>query len=230
MSAQHTAVTGGAEEELNTKIRRLENQNQALKYKVLLLENELRGFRDGGGEMSDIEKRLVRRQLICSLYTALGHQQNDPREGTFDWLENGGGAEAFREISGWDRGQTQDLLELMDPRPARSIIRVGNDAAHTYSFDDAKRAVGDDEESLRRVIDFFTVQYGVSGDMSTAAGKVQRSLGRSNAKLGGLASWIKRWKQNRSQEQPAQVQGGAGSGRSEEGGAMDADWWRRTEK
>ena len=118
--------------------------------------------------------------------------------------------------------------------PARSIIRVGNDSAHTYSFDDAKRAVGDNEESLRRVIDLFTVQCGARGDMGTAAAMLQGSLGRSNAKLGGLASWIKRWKQNRSQGQPTHVQGGAGSGRSEEGDAkrraMDADWCRRTEK
>ena len=230
MSAQHTAVTGDTEEELNTKIRRLENQNQDLQSRIQDLESEIRRLRDTEVGMSSIQRRLVRRQLICSLYTALGHQKNYPREGTFDWLENGGGAEAFREISGWGRGQTQDLLRLMDPRPAGSIIRVGNDAAHTYSFDDAKRAVSNNEESLRRVIDFFTLQCSASEDMGTAADRLQGSLGRSNTKLGGLASWIERWKRDRSQGQPTQVQGGAGSGRSEGGDAkrraMAADWWR----
>ena len=146
-------------------------------------------------------------------------------------MEKDGGAEVFQEIYGWDQDQTEDLLGLMDPRPPESIITVGNDATHTYSFDDAKRAVGDDEESLRRAIDIFTVQYGTRGHMGTVSARLQGSLGRSNTKLGELASWIKKWKLGRTQGQSTQVQGRARPWRSKKGNAkslaMDAGWSAR---
>ena len=238
MHAQHNAVPGDLDEMsenqvLKDKIRELETQNRALKFQIQKLERDIVGLTEAGDGIEDIRKRLVRRQLICSLYTALGHQSNDPRGGTLNWLK-GQGAEYLRSISGWDQDQTRDLLELMDPSPPTSIIHMGNDAAHGYSFDDAKRAVGEDEESLRLVIDLFTVQYGESGDMHGAAARLRDTWDPDKTKLGELASSIKGWKQNRDQGRPTQGQGVARACQSKEQDAkrqaMNADWRRGTEK
>ena len=138
MHSQHNAVPGDPDERsenqvLKDKIHELETQNQnwALEFQIKKLEGDIVELTEAGDGIKDIRKRLVRRQLICSLYTALGHQSNDPREGTLNWLKKGQGAEYLRSISGWDQDQTRGLLKLMDPSPPTSIIQMGNDAAHT---------------------------------------------------------------------------------------------------
>lgn len=85
--------------------------------------------------------RIVRRQLICCIYTALRHPGNASLVGAFTWLAFN--AELFLKLFRDSQEQIQDLLDLIHSR--RSIIRMGNDVGHRYSLTDAMGAVDEQE-------------------------------------------------------------------------------------
>ena len=129
----------------------------------------------------------MRRQPMCFICTALGYPENASRHVTFQVVCSMG-APATNSLAD-SRKQIQYLLNPMNPGPERSIIHIGNDAAHHYSCADAREAVDDHEQPLHRMIDLLREHSGSGGDMQQAARRLEACWEREHPALHGLSDW-----------------------------------------
>ena len=86
----------------------MKEENEVLRWDVKVLQRDNRVLLH--------EKRgLVRRQLMCCIYTALGHPDTASRHSAFTWLTRS--EQLLQAVFKDSREQIQHLLDLMDPEP-----------------------------------------------------------------------------------------------------------------
>lgn len=80
-------------------------------------------------------------EVIVCIYSALGHNNNNPRETTFSYIRNN--PKILLEAFGLSSDEVTDVLAALDPRPGQSWINLGNCEAHRFSFSEAFHLTSD---------------------------------------------------------------------------------------
>jgi predicted RNase H-like nuclease (RuvC/YqgF family) len=176
----NNALMAGAEES-KRKMDGLERGNKSLmagaeesKRKTDRLEREIDGLKRG-------KNALIKREILCAFYTAIGHQSNTPRSFTYEWMTQN--LELMQSIFGIHSGDAIYFLRLLDPRSTKSLIKEGNIAAHHHTLAEARIAVGGQEQPLQMFIDLLAERSDEDTDIESAANELKLHLRHNYPKL-----------------------------------------------
>jgi hypothetical protein len=99
--------------------------------------DELKELDDG---LRTQQKRLCEREIFTAIYAALGYKRGILRSQFFAKL--GENLDTIKAVVNGEIGGNQNIkqiLEVLDPSPGSSIVRLGNRSAHRYTLKDASR-------------------------------------------------------------------------------------------
>jgi hypothetical protein len=117
---------------------------QAHREEIQVLQGEVQFLRGN-------RATLIKRELICAVYTALGHPENTPRTSTYDWIVHQ--KPLLESIFNVNHEKLKEVLRLLDPRQKGSLIKAGNMVAHCHSLADAREVIY--EDALITILDLL---------------------------------------------------------------------------
>jgi len=91
--------------------------------------------------LRESRRKLVNREVITCIYLALGHDMNNPRSTTFEYIQQH--PNILQESLGLLPEEISAVLDTLDPRPNQSWIKTGNEAAHEFSLAEANHLIND---------------------------------------------------------------------------------------
>jgi len=178
LKQQHQCQIDGLKRESKRRVDELQHhqrQIDGLKRKLTLQKRESKGQSDElkqqhqrqiDGLKCDLavllnsKQMIICREIVVCVYDALGHNPNNPRQITFQYIRDNPNIlkDAFR-ISPND---IQKVLDALNPRPNQSWIKRGNGETHGFSVAGADRFI--DDEAIRILFNALTQEV---KDLST---------------------------------------------------------------
>jgi hypothetical protein len=130
--------------QINELKKQHQRQIKGLKRESTLLKRDL--------VLLNSRQNIICREIVVCVYDALGHNPNNPRQTTFQYIRNNPGIleEAF-QVSPND---VPKVLDALDPRPNRSWIKMGNGEAHGFSVAEAGHLI--DDEAIKILFNALT--------------------------------------------------------------------------
>jgi hypothetical protein len=126
------------------ELRAHREEIQAHREEIQVLQGEVWFLREN-------RATLIKRELICAVYTALGHPDNTPRTSTYDWIVHQ--KPLLESIFNVNHEKLKEILRLLDPRQKGSLIKAGNMVAHCHSLADAREVIY--EDALITILDLL---------------------------------------------------------------------------
>ena len=146
---EHKREVNDVHDKMLHEIHKLHREMDRLRYELADANRER--------ELQRISRRrILYREIIVSVYIALGHNQNNPRTTTFDYLRIR--PSILQEAFDIEPEDITDVLNALNPRKSQSWINLGNAAAHEFTIGEAWCLAED--PTIRRLLHALTSQVG----------------------------------------------------------------------
>lgn len=102
--------------------------------------DDIRGWLDDERHYQELRltsrRKVLYHEVIDGAYSVLGHNQNNPRGTTFDYIRNK--PAILQEAFGFCQCEIRAVLDALDPYPSQSWIIPGNRESYGFSIAEAK--------------------------------------------------------------------------------------------
>jgi hypothetical protein len=119
------------------------------------LVDTIRELKTKINRLDDYYRRIVQRELVTAIYTALGYDNSVPRNRFYqDLIKDPTLArEVFGNRTGLDANNLPAILSTLDPRDKNGPIHTGNDYVHRHTIADARAYI--DNDGMKFLLEFL---------------------------------------------------------------------------
>jgi hypothetical protein len=115
-------------------------------------QRQIKSLKRNQKDLLDSRRKIICREIVVCVYDALGHNPNNPRQTTFQYVRDH--PDILTDVFQMSQNDIQRALEALDPRRTQSWIKVGNGEAHGFSVAEAGRLI--DDKAIRILFNALT--------------------------------------------------------------------------